>query len=284
MTPAEVLADLRSIGQEAGLNLAATISACGAFVSHQSTRRVLDRMAICRNLGGHSYCESGELLVWPDPLPLAIESMPEVQEFVRWSQRSEELRCCACSKVETITYRQLHLCQNHGAVRNRVPLCCGCERRLRWSERQPRVVVVGDVSPVPGALAFLGPSGDRLRGMINMDLVGFYQQVLPVNLFPSTAAVRPSRVPRRLFARLHGMAIEPVILDGRMPIVVFGRTALMGLPEMSPTTAGASEFDVGFIGRQRVLCVPHPSGRCHYWNLPENREKLATLFRELVAG
>lgn len=286
MTPTQVLQSLQCVGATSGLDLVQVISACGAFVSGPTRRRVVDKLEDCWNLGGHSFCTAGGVTCWPDPSPLSADLLSEVFEFIAWSQGSEHVRCCVCDKEVATTMRQLHPCINPGAVRNQLMICKPCEHRLQWSRRDLRVVVVGDVSPNPGALAFLGPAGDRLRSMIGLDVEAFYRHVLPINVRPSPGALRPHRVPHEVFSRLHGMSIEPVILDGRLPIVLLGRAALLGFhgQQLEPKPPTRPEFELGRVGQQRVFYFPHPSGRCRHWNVPENRDQLYHLFQGLIAG
>ena len=286
MTPTEVLLDLKLHGDRADLNLAQVISACGGFVSGAQLRTVIDGREWCRNIGGHSYAQSertGDLMVWPEPTPLTADFYLEVRKYVAWAQATYHPRCASCGseRYHQLT-EQLHPGANLGAARNRLPLCSECRHTLAWDHRDPHLMVIGEVSPEPGQLAFIGPAGDRLREMLGVDTQRFYRDVIAINLLPSPLAIRPSRVSRRTFARLHGMAIEPVVTPGNMPIIVFGRGAALGLPAVTPTPHQLHGFDVSIMGLQRVICVPHPSGRCHYWNDPNNRARLKALFDELT--
>ena len=77
----------------------------------------------------------------------------------------------------------------------------------------------------------------------------------------------------RRAARENALAMWPTLL-GRT-VVLFGNEArdAFGVP---PTLVHPQEYG-GVTWRQ----LPHPSGRCHWYNAPKNREVAALLLEEL---
>jgi hypothetical protein len=285
--PSDVLNALLPLSDTSGrgqpLGLAAMIDACGAYISQPDKRVIGDREETVFWLDSCAFSVPlgvGRAITWYERPP-GIDDLPWVEpgEFMMWANGWDRAFGCAMCKNGPGRAHHFLSTPRPESPRSMVHLCSRCG--ARWPDRTPKFVALGEVSPNMGELPWLGDAGDRLRKMTGLTRDDFYQQVLPLNVLPTPLAARPSRVPHRLFLRLHGMSIEPILTGAQLPIVAFGRSALEALEDLSPRGESFG-FQVFNWRGLPVYALPHPSGRCRTYNDTTMREQAAALLARLL--
>jgi uracil-DNA glycosylase len=159
---------------------------------------------------------------------------------------------------------------------------------------EPFGIIVGE-APGPGqpdGSVFTGPSGDRLtrllgrpwrRCLVGYNLLGNRQRLGPGGSeFPAREAAAAARVLADASPWFGGG--RAVLLAGKRVAAAFGlrepeyfRVERIRIDRWT-SGGGADMWERSVV----AVVVPHPSGRCRWWNDPRNRRRASRWFRRLA--
>lgn len=140
--------------------------------------------------------------------------------------------------------------------------------------------------PVPKTSA-----GGRLAAIMGLKRTQYLRHFDRVNLlyqFPGRHK-RDDKFPVGL-ARAAAQAMLPLLGGRRVVLVGRNVSTAFGLGQLpyhvwDEVYCGARQFGPGRADSTvRIACVPHPSGRCRWYNSEENRLEARTFWEELLAG
>lgn len=128
-------------------------------------------------------------------------------------------------------------------------------------------------------LALTGNTGRRLARLLGWEWTHYLRRTLRLNVLAAELVGGWPVSEARARAELIGPTLTgPVLLLGMVVAEAFDVT---WRPDDLEPTRGR----VGLLtSADAVLSIPHPSGRCRWYNVPDNREAARRALRELTRG
>lgn len=135
------------------------------------------------------------------------------------------------------------------------------------------IIFVGEVTNPPGLeprLALTGSSGQRLARLAGVHFPA-YLRMTRLNIDPSGTSDRATRAATARMIEDHWGSGDCIVMLGQEVQKAFGFKA-----ELPPydRVLGASGVT--------LVAFPHPSGRNHYWNDPDNEATAARHLQDLI--
>lgn len=139
---------------------------------------------------------------------------------------------------------------------------------MQMATRRDDIIFVGQCPSRPSrhTHALTGRCGARLGGLLGISTLQFAKTHRRVNLCKTPEWNDAEAVENA--ARIVRSGRKAILL-GRKVQQIFGARAVDVVGEVR-------------YGEQLFLCMPHPSGRCRFWNSKSNREKAATALRAFL--